>query len=115
MAAFRGVAPGGNVPMGLLTLYLVVTGVQAVRPPGPPRVKRHLVRMCLALFVASGSAFLGQADEIPRALRVQIQPMLTMLAFTPLAVMGFWLVKFWRRKSARQMATAAHPQGALNV
>lgn len=115
MAAFRGVAPGVNVPMGLLTLYLVVTGVRAVRPPGPPRVKRHLVRMCLALFVASGSAFLGQADEIPPALRVQIQPMLTMLALTPLAVMGFWLVKLRRRKSARQMDTTAHPQGALKV
>src|SRR5688572_24618912 len=72
MAAFRGVAPGVNIPMGLLTIYLVVTGVNAVRPPGshpttqsprrgdpgPPRIKRHLVRMCLALFVASGSAFM---------------------------------------------------------
>src|SRR5687768_14817472 len=115
MAGARGVAPAGNIPVALLTIYLVVTGVQAVRPPGPPRIKRHLVRMCLALFIASGSFFLGQADEIPRALRVQIQPMLTMLALTPLAVMGFWLVRLRRRKSARRMASAAQPQGALNV
>ena len=114
MAAFRGVAPGVNIPVGLLTIYLVVTGVNAVRPPGPPRVKRHLVRMCLALFVASGSAFLGQADEIPRALRVQIQPMLTMLALTPLAVMMFWLVKLRRRKGTRQETPTVNPQGALH-
>ena len=115
MAAFRGVAPGGNIPMGLVTLYLVVTGVQAVRPPGPPRVKRHLVRLCLALFIASGSAFLGHADEIPRELRMQIRPLLTMLAVTPLAAMLFWLVKLRRRKGARQMGSVAHPQAALDA
>ena len=113
MAAFRGVAPGVNIPMGLLTIYLVVTGVNAVRPPRPPRVKRHLVRMCLALFIASGSGFLGQADEIPRELRMQIRPLLTMLALTPLMVMVFWLVKL-RRKGARQMPTT-HPQGAVST
>jgi len=115
MAGFRGVAPGGNIPMGLLTMYLVVTGVQAVRPPGPPRVKRHLVRLCLALFIASGSAFLGQADEIPRELRMQLRPLLTTLAVTPLAAMLFWLVKLRRRKGARQMSTGAPPQAALDA
>ena len=115
MAAFRGVAPGINIPMGLLTLYLVVTGVKAVRPPGPPRVKRHLVRLCLALFIATGSALLGQADEIPRALRMQTQGLRTMLALAPLAVMMFWLVKLRWRKGARRMPATAHPQGALDA
>ena len=115
MAGFRGVAPAGNIPMGLLTIYLVVTGVQAVRPPGPPRVKRHLVRLCLALSIASGSAFLGQADEIPRELRMQIRPLLTTLAVTPLAAMLFWLVKLRRRKGVRQMGTVTHRQAALDA
>ena len=115
MAAFRGVAPGVNIPMGLLTLYLVVSGVNAVRPPGPPRLKRHLVRMCLALFVASGSALLGQADELSRDFRLQTQGLRTMLALAPLAVMVFWLVKLRWRKGARRMPATAHPQGALDA
>ena len=116
MAAFRGVAPGVNIPMGLLTIYLVVTGVNAVRPPGPPRVKRHLVRMSLALFVASGSALLGQADEIPRELRMQTQGVRTMLALAPLAVMAFWLVKLrWRKGQAPHDAKSASRGPALNL
>ena len=115
MAAFRGVAPGANIPMGLLTIYLIVTGVNAVRPPGPPRVKRHLVRMCLALFIATGSALLGQADELSREIRLQTQGVRTMLALAPLAVMAFWLVKLRWRKGARRAATTAAPQDALNA
>jgi uncharacterized membrane protein len=103
MAGFRGVAPGVNIPMGLLTIYLVVTGVKAVRPPGPPRIKRHLVRMCLALFVASGSALLGQADELPRELRMQTQALRTMLALAPLAAMVFWLAKLRRKRATADL------------
>lgn len=33
MAAARGVAPAANVPVGLLTTYLVITGLATVRPP----------------------------------------------------------------------------------
>ena len=95
MAGARGVAPGINIPVGLLTIYLVVTGVQAVRPPGPPRLKRHVVRMCLALFIASGSFFLGQQDEFPRELRGN--PVLTLLALAPLVVLIYWRWKLRRR------------------
>ena len=115
MAAVRGVAPASNIPMGLLTLYLVVTGVNAVRPPGPPRIKRHLVRMCLALFIATGSALLGQADELSRDLRMQTQGVRTMLALAPLAVMMLWLVKLRWRKGARRAADTAAAQGAVSA
>ena len=73
MAAARGVAPAINIPVALVTLWLVVTGVKAVRPPAPPRLRTHVVRMCLALFIASGSFFLGQQDEFPRELRLRLQ------------------------------------------
>jgi uncharacterized membrane protein len=112
MAAARGVAPGSNIPVAVLTIYLVFTGVKAVRPPGPPRIKRHLVRMCLALFVASGSFFLGQQDEFPRDLRGQ--PVFTLLAVAPLIVMMFWLWKL-RRKGAPGVTRSGHPQSALNA
>ena len=37
---------------------------------GASRIARHLWRMCFSLFVATGSFFLGQADELPDAFRV---------------------------------------------
>ena len=33
MAVVRGKAPGANGPVGLLTAYLVITGLITVRPP----------------------------------------------------------------------------------
>ncbi|HEU4805696.1 MAG TPA: hypothetical protein VFS91_07810 [Nitrobacter sp.] len=112
MAGVRGVAPAGNIAAGLLTIYLVVTGVQAVRPPGPPRIKRHLVRMCLALFIASGSFFLGQQDEFPRELRGQ--PIFTLLAVAPLITLLFWLWRL-RRKGAPRLIRTDQPQSALSA
>ena len=55
------------------------------------RIARHLWRMCVALFIATGSFFLGQQDALPRAVRGS--PILFVLAFAPFAVMAFWLVR----------------------
>lgn len=57
---------------------------------GPARIARHLWRMCTALFIASGSFFLGQMDEIPQALR---GPHLFVLALAPLAALLFWMIR----------------------
>ena len=57
---------------------------------GAARLARHLWRMCLALFIAAGSFFLGQADEIPQALR---GPHLMIPPLAALALMAFWLVR----------------------
>ena len=65
---------------------------------GARRLARHLWRMCFALYIASASFFLGQADELPEALR--ITPLLALLAFGPLLAMAYWL---WRvRARARR-------------
>lgn len=68
---------------------------------GPRRVARHLWRMCLALFVAAGSFFFGQADEIPRSLQ---GPHLGIPPVAALGALVFWLAKVrWdgRRRRAR--------------
>jgi hypothetical protein len=75
-------------------------------PRGPARVRRHLWRMCFALFVASGSFFLGQAHVIPEPLRVR--PVLTLLAFLPLLLMLFYL---WRYRDRRGRVLAPPPAG----
>jgi hypothetical protein len=56
--------------------------------------------MGFAMFVATGSFFLGQADEIPEPLRIYpllALPVITVVLFTPV-----WLVRVLRR--GRRMA-----------
>jgi hypothetical protein len=58
---------------------------------GSPRIARHLWRMCTALFVASGSFFLGQQRQMPEIM--QGSPWLAVPALAPLVIMIFWLLK----------------------
>jgi len=55
------------------------------------RLSRHLWRMCVAFFIATGSFFLGQQDVLPEALRGS--PVLFVLAFAPFGIMLFWLIR----------------------
>jgi uncharacterized membrane protein len=113
MSAVRGGELLGNIPPGLLSLYLVVRGTKAVRPPAPPRLVSHVRCMCGAFFIATGSFFLGQADEIPRALRVM--PALTLLAFTPLIVMVYWVRRLKRRPASALRASARQAERAYGA
>jgi hypothetical protein len=72
---------------GLGDLHAILRG----RLTAGQRLARHLWRMCLAFFIATGSFFLGQQDVMPQAVRGS--PVLFVLAFAPFAVMLFWLVR----------------------
>jgi uncharacterized membrane protein len=71
---------------------------------GSTRLRRHLWRMCFALFIAAGSFFLGQADEFPAALR--IRPLLAVPVLAVLATMTYWLWRV-RVRAPRQSADNA--------
>jgi uncharacterized membrane protein len=58
---------------------------------GPQRVARHLWRMCLALWIATASFFLGQADEFPESLRNSA--LLSLPVLLVLLMMIYWLVR----------------------
>lgn len=58
---------------------------------GTDRVVRHLWRMGAALFVATGSFFFGQADNLPVVIRESFIP--TVLGVAPLALMAFWWIR----------------------
>ena len=75
---------------------------------GPSRIARHLWRMCAALFVATGSFFFGQADEIPAYLR---GPLTTVLGLAPLGFLLFWIVwvRFSRAFRPAPAAAAREP------
>jgi uncharacterized membrane protein len=77
---------------------------------GRARLARHLWRMCFALFIASGSFFLGQADEFPEALR--ITPLLLALALAPLAALLYWLWRVRSRRTHRGITAASSHEPA---
>lgn len=58
---------------------------------GVDRIARHLWRMSAAWFVATGSFFFGQADNLPAAIRNSVIPSIVGLA--PLVLMVFWLIR----------------------
>jgi uncharacterized membrane protein len=58
---------------------------------GVQRLARHLWRLCVGLFIAAGSFFLGQQQVFPHALQGSV-----LLMIPPFAVLGamvFWLVR----------------------
>ena len=65
---------------------------------GAARLKRHLWRMSVALFIASASFFLGPVRRIPEPLRI---PALRMVPVVALVTMANWL---WRYRARREAA-----------
>jgi uncharacterized membrane protein len=60
---------------------------------GVARLKRHLWRMSVALFIASASFFLGPVRRIPEPLRI---PALRMIPLVALLAMTYWLWRYRR-------------------
>jgi uncharacterized membrane protein len=77
---------------------------------GSQRIVRHLWRMCLGLFIATASFFLGQQKVFPASLRglwIWFVP-----AFLPLLLLIFWLIRVrftsaYKKKSIPRGAMAA--------
>ncbi|MFL5381463.1 MAG: hypothetical protein ACJ8GN_02940 [Longimicrobiaceae bacterium] len=57
--------------------------------------------MCFALFIASGSFFLGQMKFLPEPLR--ILPLMLALGVAPLFVLLYWMWRVRLRHSVRGM------------
>ena len=77
---------------GSVILLAAVGDLRAIRAGGlrgSRRLARHLWRMCFALFIATGSFFLGQMKFIPEPVRNV--PLLLVLAFAPLLVLLYWM------------------------
>lgn len=70
------------------------------------RIARHLWRMCVALFIAAGSFFIGQQKVMPAEIRGSWG--LFVAALAPFVLMLFWLisVRFGKRFRARGTSVA---------
>jgi uncharacterized membrane protein len=69
---------------------------------GVPRITRHLWRMCLGFFIATGSFFTGQGSKMfPGVLHDSAW--LFIPAFAPLALLVFWVFRVRFAKTYHQM------------
>jgi len=91
--------------MGVVALAAGAGDLRMIRAGalrGTRRIARHLWRMCFALFIASGSFFLGQARTIPEPAR--IPALLWTLALAPLAALLYWM---WRVRGRGRLPALA--------
>ena len=88
--------------IGSVILLAAVGDLRASRAGGlrgSRRLARHLWRMCFALFVATGSFFLGQMKFVPEPAR--IVPLLLVLALAPIVFLFYWM---WRVRVRGRLA-----------
>lgn len=108
LAQGRSSSGGAPVPMIIvLATALLLAGMADLRllrapPLGSRRIARHLWRMCFALWMATGSFFLGQMDEFPAWL--QKPALMAVPAMLPLVLMAYWL---WRIRVGSSLAGLA--------
>src|SRR5262249_19573539 len=91
---WRGMPAFPFFMFAVIALSGAVGDLRLLRAPilrGAPRLRRHLWRMSMALFIAAMSFFLGQAKVIPKPIR--IYPLLIVPPLAVLVTMLYWL---WR-------------------
>lgn len=105
---------GPPLIIGTIVLLAAIGDWRALRAgglKGSRRLARHLWRMSFALFVATGSFFLGQMKIIPPPVRVV--PVLLVLAFAPLPVLFYWMWRVrLRGRLGGMLITGPEDQGA---
>lgn len=100
IASFANPAAVSDVPIGLVLGFGFVALIATLGDlrflltkslPWKQSIARHLWRMCLALWIATASFFLGQSDELPEALR--IMPLLCTPVLAVFLLMFYWLAR----------------------
>lgn len=89
------------VMFGLIALLGAVGDRRMIRVgglKGSARLRRHLWRMCTALFIAAASFFLGPVRRIPEPLR---GPAFRLIPLAVLVTMAYWLWRYRRKRIAR--------------
>jgi len=103
--ARRGLTPP-LVMFGLVALFAAEGDRRMIRAgglKGASRLRRHLWRMCTALFIAAASFFLGPVRRIPEPLRI---PALRLIPLVVLLTMAYWLWRYRRKNISRNVSLA---------
>jgi hypothetical protein len=112
----NGVPPAPLYAFGVVAVLSAAGDLRLVLSRGlhgTHRIARHLWRMSFALFIASGSFFLGQAKVFPKPMR--IYQLLAIPAFLPLVFLIYWLVRVLFTKWYRHRANAFVNHAAARV
>jgi len=97
----RGVPAGMRLFLATICLLAAIGDARMIREGGlrgARRLTRHLWRMCFALFIATGSFFIGQMKFVPAPIRYT--PLLIALGVAPLLVLLYWM---WRVRLRRRL------------
>ena len=112
VVAISGGARGGMafplVMFGVVALFAGEGDRRMIRAgglKGASRLRRHLWRMCTALFIAAASFFLGPVRRIPEPLRI---PALRLIPLVVLVTMAYWLWRYRRKRISRNVVAPAH-------
>lgn len=98
-------------PMFLFAAMAIVAAIgdlkmlRAGELTGKPRIKRHLWRMCFAMWVAAASFFWGPPNRVPEIIR--IPALLPIPVLTPIVVMLYWLWRMRGKKAVRGVVSSA--------
>ena len=100
-----GYPPALYFPFGIIALLAALGDIRMMARgiAGPHRIARHLWRMCMALFIASASFFLGQQRVFPASWRGS--PAFYGPPLLSLILLIFWLVRVLLTKGYQQLAT----------
>jgi hypothetical protein len=80
---------------------------------GRARIKRHLWRMCFAMWVAAASFFWGPPNRVPELIRYPLIFPIPVLA--PVAMMLYWFWKLRRNRTVRGVVVAPRNDQAMEV
>jgi hypothetical protein len=84
--------------------------LRAGRIAGVWRLRRHLWRMCFAMWIAAASFFWGPQGRVPEALRIPVLQAFCVLL--PIGVMVYWL---WRTRSRSARLAMFNTEESLGV
>ena len=87
---------------GIVAMLAAIGDVRMIRAGGivgTRRIKRHLWRMCFAMWVAAASFFWGPPNRVPELIRIPALQAFAVLL--PIFAMVYWLWRLRARKSLR--------------
>jgi uncharacterized membrane protein len=95
---------------GVIALPSGVGDLRMIRASGlrgAPRLKRHLWRMCFALFIATASFFLGTGRRIPESLHIGAFRVIPLVVLVTMVV---WLWRLRRKPLSQRVMTVGVPE-----
>jgi uncharacterized membrane protein len=93
---------------GIVAMLAAIGDLRMIRAggiEGPRRIKRHLWRMCFAMWVAAASFFWGPPNRVPELIRIPALQAFAVLL--PVVVMLYWL---WRLRQPSLAANTRAPR-----